>query len=98
MMDAFDINKILQEQFKPRQEFKTPLIRKINPVTISSDIVPDIHTNKVIPRQSSFPWEEVVILGGAIILTLIIINEIRKNQYYNSITKRNDDQHPIYQH
>ena len=81
-MDAFDINKILQEQFKPRQEFKTPLIQKINPVMVSPDFVPDIHTIKVIPSQSSFPWDEVVILSGAVILIIILINEVRKNQRY----------------
>lgn len=90
-MNAFEINKILHEQIKPRHEFKTPLIRKINPVSLSPDIVPDIQTNKVIPSQSSFPWEEVVILGGAVILIIILINEFRKNQIINRNKESRND-------
>jgi hypothetical protein len=91
-MDAFAINKILQNQIKPGLEFKAPVIREIRPVSLNSDLIPDILPSKTNQSQSSFPWEELVILSGVAILIIIIINEIQKRQNYNIFSISRQDQ------
>ena len=96
-MDAFEINNFLHSQINPRQEIKAPEILKIKHIEVNPDLKPDILSTQVNQCQSSFPWAEMVILGGVIVLIFIIINEIRENQNYSNITKRRDDQHSRYQ-
>lgn len=96
-MDAFELHNILHAQNKTGQEFKAPEIRKIKPVSVSPNLIPDILPAQVNQSQSSIPWEEVVILGGVTILIIILIIEIQKSQNYNSFTRRRKHQHSIYQ-
>jgi hypothetical protein len=96
-MDAFELNNFLHAQFNPGQEIKAPEILKIKHVKVNPDLKPDILSTEINQSQSSFPWVEVIIYGGVIILTFIIINEIRKRQNYDKIAKGKDDIHSIYQ-
>ena len=95
-MDAFELHKFLHSQINPGQEFKTPVARKVKPVSLSPNIIPDIPSAQVTQSQSSFPWDEVIIMCGVVVLIIIVINEIQKSQNYNSFTRRKD-QHSIYQ-
>ena len=94
-MDAFEINKILQAQIKTEHEFKAPVLQKIKPINIYSDLIPDILTTKVNQSQSSFPWAEMVLLVGFAVLIIMVIIEIPKSQNYHNFIKRKD-QHSIY--
>jgi hypothetical protein len=96
-MDAFELNEFIQAQIKTGQEFKVPVIREIKPVSVSPDLIPDNLTTKVNQNQSSFPWAEVVILGGVTVLIIIIIIKIRESQNYNSFTRKRKNQQSIYQ-
>jgi hypothetical protein len=97
MMDAFELNNFLHAQINPRLEIKAPEILKIKNVKLNPYLKPNILSTEINQSQSSFPWIEVIILGGVIILTFIFIDEILKRQNYNNIVKKKDDQRSIYQ-
>ena len=90
-MDAFELHKFLHSQISSGQEIKSPEIRKVESVRVSLNLNPDISPAQVTQSQSSFPWDEVIIRCGAAVLIIIVINEIQKNQNYNSFTRKIKD-------
>jgi hypothetical protein len=96
-MDAFEINKIIQHQIRTVQELKIPLIQENKPLSVSPKLINDTLCINIDQSQSTFPWDEVIILCGVAVLIIIVINEIQKSQNYNSFTRRRKVQHSIYQ-
>lgn len=88
MMDAFELHKFLHAQIKTEQEFIAPVVRKIEPINVSPNLTPDILTPEVNLSQSSFPWAEVIILGGAIILGIYLISKIPRRDNYQTYFER----------
>jgi|WetSurMetagenome_2_1015567.scaffolds.fasta_scaffold1625522_1 hypothetical protein len=96
-MDAFEIDKILHAKIKPGQEFKAPITQKIESVNLRPNLIPEIITTNFNISQSSFPWAEMVLLGGVTILIITIIIEFPKSKNYHSFIGRRKNQHSIYQ-
>jgi len=89
-MDAFEIDKILQAQIKTGQELKVPLIREINPVSVSPNLILDTHSAEINQSKSSFPWTGVVILCGVIILVIFLISIIPRSNNYQVFSKKDE--------
>lgn len=96
-MNALELHKLIHEGVKTDHTVNAPEIRKIKPVSMSPNLIQDIIPAQVNQSQSSFPWEELVILSGVTILLIIIINEIRKSQNYNRYASKRKDQHSVNQ-
>ena len=87
-MDAFELHNILHAQNKSGQEFKAPVIQKIKPVSVSPKLIPDILPAQVNQYQPSFPWKNLILVCGVIILLISLVSKIPKNENYQSYFER----------
>jgi hypothetical protein len=87
-MNALEIHKLLHDRVKTGQVVKVPEIKKINSMTASTDLISDALIPNVNQSQSSFQWTKWILIGVIIILGISMINNIPKNENYQSYFER----------
>jgi len=87
-MNALEIHNLIHERVKTGQDVKAPEIQKINHLSGSSDLIPDSRPSNGNQYQPSFPWKNLILVCGVIILVISLVSKIPKSENYQSFFER----------